>query len=82
MIQDPFKAQRDVDFFLRLHRHLPDEHCGSAFPFGPCNYRPDGEPINGENQPLAELQRDSAFVAKEKEVADAVGAKWKDWGRI
>lgn len=78
METDPFKAQRDVDFFLRLHRHLPDEHCGSSFPFGPCNYRPDGEPINGGNQLLFELQQDPAFLVKEKEVTDAVDAKWKN----
>jgi hypothetical protein len=25
VISDGFKMHRDVDFFLRLHRHLPDQ---------------------------------------------------------
>ena len=72
--KDAFKAQRDVDFFLRLHRHLPDRFCG-GIPFSSCNYRPDGIAINKMNDYVSELQKDPAFVAKEKEIEQAVRAQ-------
>lgn len=78
VLQDPFKAQREVGFFLRIHRHLPDRHCGDAFPFGKCNYRPDGEPINAMNERVDELKKDPAFLVKEKEVEEAVRIKWAE----
>ncbi|HEC65716.1 MAG TPA: hypothetical protein ENI23_10495 [bacterium] len=62
---------KDVDFFLRLHRHLPDRFCGES-PIDSCKYRDDGVAINRMNQPLKELQKDPTFVAKEKEVSEAV----------
>ncbi len=62
---------RDVDFFLRIHRHLPDEKCG-GFPFGACNYRPDLEPLNAHNDYLSILQKNPIFLQKEKEVEEAV----------
>lgn len=74
IIQD-FKAQRDVDFFLRLHRHLPDSFCG-GIPIGDCKYRADGEAINAMNDYVSELKKDPTFVAKEKEVEEAVRKKW------
>lgn len=77
--KDAFAPQREVSFFLRLHRHLPDRFCGESA-IGGCKYRLDGEAINGANQPVAELQKDPAFVAKEKEVEEAVAAKWKEMG--
>ena len=57
---------KNVDFFLRLHRHLPDGFCGTL-PIGGCKYRPDGKAINRMNEPLVELQKDPEFVKKEKE---------------
>lgn len=77
IIQDPFKAQRDVDFFLRLHRHLPDGFCG-GLPIGKCKYRKDGEAINWMNDYVSELQKDPEFVKKEKEIEAAVLEKWKE----
>lgn len=68
---DAFKAQRNVAFFLRLHGHLPDDKCGSSFPFGPCNYRPDLEPINGSNGFVIELRKDPEYARREKEVQEA-----------
>jgi len=67
VIKDPFKYQRDVSFFLRLHRHLPDNVCNSIFS---CKYRKDGMPINGANDYVEKLQKDPAFLAKEKEVEE------------
>ena len=81
VLNDPFRMQRDVDFFLRLHRHLPDDYCGSS-PLGACNYRPDGEPINAMNERIDDLRKDPAFIVKEEEVKATVEAKWKEWGRI
>ena len=77
--RDAFKAQREVDFFLRLHRHLPDGFCGGT-PISGCNYRPDGIAINEMNDYVSELQKDSVFVAKEKEIKQAVRAKWIENG--
>ncbi len=70
---DTFRYQREVSFFLRLHRHLPDNHCGGV-PFGPCHYRPDGIAINEANDYVEELQKDPAFRAKEKEIEDAISS--------
>lgn len=79
VIKDAFKAQRDVDFFLRLHRHLPDNFCGGS-PLGGCNYREDGKAINEMNEPVSEMQKNPDFVKKEEEILEAVGAKWKEMG--
>lgn len=69
-------AGRDVDFFLRLHRHLPDDLCGSS-PLSGCKYRPDGVAINAQNDYVDKLQQDPEFVKKEKEVTEAVEKHWK-----
>lgn len=69
-IQDPFRYQREVSFFLRLHRHLPERVCGKS-PLAPCEYRADGHAINELNDYVEELQKDPAFRAKEKEVEEA-----------
>ena len=72
-----FGMMRNVDFFLRIHRHLPDVYCGeSGYPFGDCRYRADKIPINIKNDRLDELQKDSEFVQKEKEIAEAVKMRW------
>lgn len=76
IIPDPFAAMRDVDFFLRLHRHLPDDYCGDI-PIGKCNYRADGRAINAQNDYVSELQKDPEFVKKEKEVEEAVKKHWE-----
>lgn len=77
IIKDPFKYQRDVSFFLRLHRHLPDGICREIFV---CEYRKDGEPINGANDYVEKLQKDPFFCRKEKEVqkAQEIGKALKD----
>ena len=54
IIKDAGKHWREVDFYLRLHRHLPDGICGRTI-FGPCFYRGDGEPINGLNDYVEKL---------------------------
>ncbi|HCC05014.1 TPA: hypothetical protein DEP58_01750 [Patescibacteria group bacterium] len=77
--QDAFSAQREVSFFLRLHRHLPDHFCGDGATSS-CKYRDDGNAINMMNEKVDELQKDPTFVAKEKEVTDAVEKKWKEMG--
>lgn len=72
---------REVDFFLRLHRHLPDEICGGVdingeyAPFGNCMYREDGQPINVANDYVEKLQKNEGFRLKEKEVNDVVRNK-------
>jgi len=65
-------AQREVSFFLRLHRHLPDRICGGLL-FGHCYYRKDGVAINGANDYVDILRKDPEFVKKEREVEIAVG---------
>ena len=74
-IDDPGRAWREVDFFLRLHRHLPDDFCG-RLAIGGCKYRPDGIAINAQNDYVKELQKDPEFVKKEKEVEEAVKKHW------
>ncbi len=69
-------AFREVDFFLRLHRHLPDDFCG-GLAIGKCNYRPDGIAINAQNDYVEKLQKDPEFVRKEKEVEEAVKKHWE-----
>ena len=69
--REAFQAQREVSFFLRLHRHLPDNICGGT-PIGVCNYRKDGEAINWMNDYVEKLQQDPEFVKKGKEIEDAV----------
>ena len=71
IINDPFKYQRDVEFFLRLHRHLPDQICGGS-PTGPCFYRADGKAINELNGHVEVLSMNEDFVRKESEVYEAV----------
>jgi len=70
-VSKPFNMMRDVDFFLRLHRHLPDKICG-GLPFGNCFYRKDGKPINVGNDYVSELQKNPRFRKKEKEIEKAV----------
>ena len=65
-----FKPQKEVSFFLRLHRHLPDTICDGVFMFT-CNYRKDGKPINIQNDYVEKLQKDPDFRQKEKEVLEA-----------
>lgn len=76
-----FAPQREVSFFLRLHRHLPDRFCGES-PLSKCNYRLDGAPINEMNEYVHELQKDPIFVAKEKEIEKAVAEKWEEMGWV
>ena len=64
-------AWKEVDFFLRLHRHLPDDICG-GYAIGKCNYREDGRAINAQNDYVEKLQQDPDFLKKEKEVEKAV----------
>lgn len=66
---------REVDFFLRIHGHLPDQNCGDSFPFGTCKYSEGGEPINAMNEPVAILRQNPAYVEKEK----AVQQKQEKW---
>ena len=68
--KDPFKAQREVAFFLRIHGHLPDNVCGES-PLAPCEYRKDGKPINRRNDYVDELRKNAAYCEKEKQVLDA-----------
>ena len=69
MNKDIFEPQRQVSFFLRIHRHLPDDNCFEVL--GNCNYRPDLKPINYLNDYVEELQKNPEFVKKEKEVQEA-----------
>jgi len=68
--KDALGFQREVDFFLRLHRHLPDGICGGS-PLSPCEYREDGKAINEMNDYVEKLQQDPVFRQKEKEVEKA-----------
>jgi hypothetical protein len=70
-MEDIFKAQRDVSFFLRIHGHLPDTICGDSFPFGECLYRPDLEPINHKNDYVDKLRQNPEYAKKQKEVQEA-----------
>ena len=58
---------KEVSFFLRIHRHLPDKKCG-GFVLGNCNYREDGIPINIANDYVSELKKNKEFVKKEQEI--------------
>jgi len=77
-IHDAGKAWAEVDFFLRLHRHLPDEICGGGTkdgmyaPFANCIYRKDGRPINRQNDYVEKLKLNEDFIKAEKEVDEAV----------
>jgi len=75
-IKDPFRHQREVSFFLRLHRHLPDGKCG-GMAISPCEYRADKKAINYLNAPVEELQKDSEFKKKEDEIVTAVKEFWE-----
>ncbi len=68
---------KNVDFFLRLHRHLPDGHCGLS-PLGRCNYRGGKRALNWKNKRVVELQKNPRFVEQEKEVKEAVEKWWKE----
>ena len=70
IIKNPFKYQKEVSFFLRLHRHLPDFICGQS-PLSDCEYREDGIPINIANDYVKKLQKDPDFRQKEKEIEEA-----------
>jgi len=70
VIQDPGKHWREVDFFLRLHGHLPDQNCGGAAT-GACKYTPDGKAINELNDYVEKLRQDPEYVKKEKAVLAA-----------
>ena len=70
---------QDVGAFLRLHRHFPDPFCGGD-PAGRCEYREDGVPINAAGLRIESLLEDPRFVAEEKEVQNAVAAKWDEMG--
>lgn len=69
--RDIFDPQRGVSFFLRLHRHLPDDICG-GLPIGYCYYREDGRAINSQNDYVDKLQQDPDFLRMEAEVEEAV----------
>ena len=69
-IRDPGSAWREVDFFLRLHGHLPDLNCGELAT-GPCKYTPDGRAINEFNQHVEELRKDPEYVKSEEAVQRA-----------
>lgn len=71
LTEKSFQPQKEVSFFLRLHRHLPDKICDGSFMFT-CFYRKDGKPINIQNDYVDELQKDPDFRQKEKEVLEAV----------
>jgi hypothetical protein len=60
----------NVDFFLRIHRHLPDKTCGDSFPFGECAYSPlpDKSPINAANDYVEKLKKDPEFIKLEEQV--------------
>jgi hypothetical protein len=70
-MEDAFKAQRDVSFFLRIHGHLPDRVCGDSFPFGKCLYSPNLEPINSANDYVEKLRKNPEYVLREKAVQEA-----------
>ena len=70
-MKDWKEAFREVNFFLRIHRHLPDANCG-GFLLGNCFYRKDGVPINIQNDYVEKLQENPEFIKKEQEVAEAV----------
>lgn len=69
-----FNGFKDVDFFLRLHRHLPDEVCNDINILK-CNYRKDKKPINIQNDYLKKLQKDPEFLKREKEIEEAVSVE-------
>ena len=76
-ISQPFRMQREVAFFLRIHGHLPDANCGDSWPFGKCRYSVGGEPINAANDYVDKLRENPAYVEKEKAVQQAQ-AEWQN----
>lgn len=63
---------RDVDFFLRIHGHLPDQICGrSDIVFGGCEYRKDGIPINAANDYVERLRTTPEYLEQERAVQEA-----------
>lgn len=77
-------AWRDVDFFLRLHCHLPDDYCG-GLAIGNCEYRRlishVSMPINIENERIDTKRRESpGFIEEEKKIQEAVKKHWEQKG--
>ena len=70
LTEKSFQPQKEISFFLRLHRHLPDKICDGMFMFI-CQYRKDGKPINVKNDYVDEIQKNPNFRQKEKEVLEA-----------
>ncbi len=70
-----FNAMREVDFFKRIHGHLPDDKCGAS-PLGICKYREDGYPINRANKIVEELMKNPKFRKKHDAVQKAVKLFW------
>lgn len=70
IIKDPGKAWREVDLFLRVHGHLPDQNCGAPWVFAKCKYTMNGEPINAQNEPVEDLRKDPKYIARENEVRE------------
>lgn len=73
---DAFSNMRNVSFFERIHRHLPDDFCGVS-PLGPCNYRPDGVAINSQNAPVDELRTTPGYAKIAEELRLAVRGRWE-----
>lgn len=73
---DPFRDSKEVDFFLRIHGHLPDGNCGGRWPFAGCQYTPDDRPINEANADIQKLRTDATFQKKEAAVL-RLQAKWQ-----
>ena len=65
---------KEVDFFLRIHGHLPDRHCGGNA-LSRCKYTPDGEPINRANDYVEQLRNNPRYVERENAVQEAQ-TKW------
>jgi hypothetical protein len=63
---------QDVDFFLRIHRHLPNALCGNVF--GDCHFSPraDKFPLNMANRPIEECREDEDFVKQEEQIQQAI----------
>ena len=69
-ITDPLQAGREVDFFLRLHRHLPDDLCG-GLPIGGCKYRKE----IGEKGKESQDREENSQKTDEGEAFVKLGAK-------
>ena len=80
-MEDGVNYGKEVDFFLRIHGHLPDQYCGERFPFGKCKYSPDGEPINMANDYVVELRMSESYREKERVVQEAQKKRWEGGDR-